>query len=311
MLVKYLLGETSATEDQSVKDWIDADPSHKKYFEQFRLIWDTSKQLALQSTVDENKAWDRFRHRVHIPTTSPKWMFGWTRIAAAIIVLLGIGLAAYFMINRETAPKEMSLTAAGTTRNDTLPDGTQLTLNKQSTINYPDRFTGNKREVTLSGEAFFNVAHDKQKPFIIQARDVRVIVVGTSFNIKEQPDSTEVIVETGIVQVIHRADTAQLTAGESITIAADGRPGIKQKVTDKLYNYYRSREFACHNTPLWKLVEVINEAYDSNIVFGNETLRHLPITTTFTNESLDQVLNVISLTFNIRVTRKDNQIILE
>jgi transmembrane sensor len=310
MLVKYLLREASPAEEQAVRSWIDADASHKKYFEQFRLIWDSSKQLALQSTVDENKAWEKFRHRT-IATQKPRKMFAWTRIAAAIVVLLGIGLVGYLLINRQTPPKDVSLASLDNTLRDTLPDGTQLILNKRSTLAYPDRFTGDKREVTLSGEAFFDVSPDKEKPFIIQARDVKVVVVGTSFNIKEQTDSTEVIVETGIVQVIHRTDTVELRAGESITIAADGEPGTKQKVTDKLYNYYRSREFVCDETPLWKLVEVVNEAYNTQIIIANDAIRHLTISTTFNNESLDQVLNVISLTFNITVIKKDNQVILQ
>jgi transmembrane sensor len=312
MLVKFLLGEASPAEEQSVRAWIEADVSHKKYFEQFQLIWDTSKQLALKSTVDENKAWEKFRHRVAKPIArKPKKLFAWTRIAAAIVILLGIGLVGYLLTNTQTPPKEISLASLDNTLRDTLPDGTQLTLNKKSTLSYPDRFTGDKREVTLSGEGFFDVTPDKKKPFIIQARDLKVVVVGTSFNIKEQPDSTEVIVETGIVQVIHRTDTVELKAGESIAIAVNGQPGTKQKVADKLYNYYRSKEFVCEETPLWKLVEVVNEAYNTNIIIGNDAIRHLPISTTFNNESLDQVLNVISLTFNITVIKKDDQVILQ
>ena len=64
----------------------------------------------------------------------------------------------------------------------------------------------------------------------------------------------------------------------------------KEQVTDKLYNYYRTKQFVCDDTPLWKLVEVVNEAYNSNILIGDPAIRNLTITTTFDNESLDQVL---------------------
>ena len=85
----------------------------------------------------------------------------------------------------------------------------------------------------------------------------------------------------------------------------------KEKVTDQLYKYYRTKEFVCDDTPLWKLVEVINEAYNSHIVIGNPALKDMSITTTFNNESLEQVLNVVSLTLNIRIIKEGDTIILQ
>ena len=85
----------------------------------------------------------------------------------------------------------------------------------------------------------------------------------------------------------------------------------RERSTDQLYRYYRTKEFVCEDTPLWKLVEVINEAYQSQLVIGNPALRDMPITTTFYNESLEQVLDVISITFNIKVERTGKTIILK
>ena len=83
---------------------------------------------------------------------------------------------------------------------------------------------------------------------------------------------------------------------------------VKAVEEEQLYNYYRTKEFVCDNTPLWKLVEVLNEAYQANIVIDRPGLRTLPLSATFNNESLDQVLEVISLTFNISVTRTEDTI---
>jgi len=90
-----------------------------------------------------------------------------------------------------------------------------------------------------------------------------------------------------------------------------GAVAEKEKVSDKLHNYYRTKEFVCDDTPLWKLVQVLNEAYKTNIVFGKEELKDLRMNTTFYNESLDQVLEVIHLTFNITVRKENGKIILE
>jgi ferric-dicitrate binding protein FerR (iron transport regulator) len=85
----------------------------------------------------------------------------------------------------------------------------------------------------------------------------------------------------------------------------------KDEVSDQLYKYYRTKEFVCDETPLWKLVDVINEAYNSHIVIGSPALRDMTLTTTFNNESLEQVLNVISITFNIKIIREGDAIILQ
>jgi transmembrane sensor len=85
---------------------------------------------------------------------------------------------------------------------------------------------------------------------------------------------------------------------------------VKDKVQDQLYNYYRSKQFVCDNTPLWKFVEVLNEAYGTNIIIENPKLRGLPLTTQFENESLDRILDVIHETFDIIVIKEKDRIIL-
>jgi transmembrane sensor len=311
LLVKYLLGEASDPEKQAVLDWIAADASNQQYFDQFKLIWDTSKELALQSPIDENKAWQRFQQRVNKPAAPVKKFNPLLRVAAAVTLFIGLSIGGYFIFKSQNQPKELVILAEQQVVNDTLPDGSMVTLNKRSLLSYPEKFKGNKREVVLKGEAFFNVSPDKKKPFIIYTGETEITVVGTSFNVKSIEGTIEVVVETGIVRVTKNGQTVELNAGERTTITPQVNTPVKEAVTDKLYNYYRTREFVCDDTPLWKLVEVINEAYDVNIVIKNEDLRNQSITSPFYNESLEQVLNVISETFKLKVTYKDNQIILE
>jgi len=78
-----------------------------------------------------------------------------------------------------------------------------------------------------------------------------------------------------------------------------------------LYSYYRTQTFVCNNTPLWKLVEILNEAYGVNIVIANNAKRDLQINSTFTNSSLDSTLKVIGLTYEIAVEKQGSQIILK
>jgi transmembrane sensor len=163
----------------------------------------------------------------------------------------------------------------------------------------------------MKGEAFFHVSPDKKKPFIIRVNDVTIRVVGTSFNVRSANGITEVIVETGVVQVTHHNKTVELRKDEKIKVQQKDSALVKDKVQDRLYNYYRSKQFVCDNTPLWKLVEILNEAYNSNIVIENPKLRGLLLTAPFDNESLDRILEVIHETFNIKVIKQQDRIILQ
>jgi len=313
--VKHLLGEASPEEEQTVIEWMKENETHQEYYNQFKKIWDQSKALASTSNVDVNKAWERFQNKIsgqHEPAKILRPRFSWIKIAASVILIAGLGFAAFMLVNKNTAPKEMVAQTGQNVLVDTLSDGSVITLNKRSTITYPSKFKGNTRTIALKGEAFFNVAPDKKKPFIISVNDVRVTVVGTSFNIKSENGSTEVVVETGIVRVTRSGKTVELNAGEKIVMDAKDSTTVKEAVSDKLYNYYRSKEFVCDETPLWKLVQVLNEAYDSKIIIGRKELNEKRITTTFYNESLEKILEIIHLTFDITVIKKeDGQIILQ
>ncbi|HEY5772889.1 MAG TPA: FecR domain-containing protein [Chitinophagaceae bacterium] len=314
--MKHLLGEASPGEEEAVNEWMNENTTNKEYYNQLKKIWDNSKKLAAESILDVDKAWERFQKRVADQNETPKIVnrsrFSWMRIAASIILITGLGIAAYFMINNSSESKEMVAQTGQNVLVDTLSDGSVITLNKRSSITYPSKFKGDTRAIALKGEAFFNVAPDKKKPFVISVNDVQVTVIGTSFNIKSENGNTEVVVETGIVRVTRSGKTVELIAGEKIVMSENDSNTTKEKVSDKLYNYYRSKEFVCDDTPLWKLVQVVNEAYDAKIVIGRKELNDMRLTTTFNNESLEKVLEVIHLTFDITVIKKeDGQIILQ
>jgi ferric-dicitrate binding protein FerR (iron transport regulator) len=101
-----------------------------------------------------------------------------------------------------------------------------------------------------------------------------------------------------------------LRKDEKIRVLQHDSTLIKENVQDRLYNYYRSREFVCDNTPLWKFVEILNEAYGANIIIENPKLRGLLLTAPFENESLDRILEVVHETFNITVIKETDRIIL-
>ena len=312
LLVKYMLNEASPEERALTEQWINASDANRKEFNDFKLIWDTSRELAVSSTISEDESWQRFRQRIqpHHPAVVRQMhrRMPTLRIAALLILAVGIG----WML-RQWLPtgKTVSIQSYATVLRDTLSDGSVVTLNKNSALSWPGRFSGDTRHVGLQGEAFFNVAPDKNKPFIIQVNDVTIKVIGTSFNVRSIRGHTQVIVETGVVQVSRRRQMVELHPAERVDVAESDSVITKQAVTDNLYNYYRSREFVCDNTPLWKLAQVLEDAYGTRIVIERPSLRSMPLTTTFHDQSLDTILGIISKTFSITVEKSANQVILK
>ena len=313
LLIKFLLKETSPEEDVQVQGWLAEDPENQKEFSRFELIWNSSKDLELESTVDTGKAWEHFQTR--IPSDSEdsgvhplRRNFSWLRIAAVLFIIAG----AWLFYSVLSGPSYNIISSGQMVRTETLPDGSRVTLNKNAVLSYKKDFTGNTRSVRLDhGEVFFDVSPDKSKPFIIEADQVSIRVLGTSFNVKQINSITEVIVESGRVQVSMDEQNIELRKGEKVLIKAGDAVLRKELSGDQLYNYYRTRVFVAENTPLWRVVEILNEAYQSNIIIENRELRELTLNATFRDESLDTILHVIAETFKASLVKEDGKIILK
>jgi transmembrane sensor len=316
LLAKHMLGEASNDEMQIINEWVKANDANLKYFNDFKLIWETSKTLKIESALNIEESWREFKQMANNRQTPAKVrpmfnMVSWLKIAAMALIVFG---AATLLYNKLTPgkPQLLTLRAMDKITTDTLSDGSVITLNKHSLITFPDRFTGNSREITLNkGEAFFNVAPNKAKPFLIHIGDAVVKVVGTSFNIKTDASKTEVIVETGVVQIIKKKVIVRLTPKEKADI--DHKSGVVKKGTsaDRLYDYYRTNQLVANKTPLWRVVQVLNDAYSVNIVIANKSIVTKPLSTTLIIGSLDQNLDVIRKTFNVQITHTGNKIIIQ
>lgn len=319
ILIKYILGEATVAERQEIDTWIAANNANAKKFEQVKIILETSKRLAQVSPLGETEAWEKFKEKRATRSEPAKVRSinantGWLRIAAAVVFLIGGGWIAYYLYDQRGGnPTELvSIKATNTVRVDTLPDGSIVHINKNSSITYAGDFES-RREIKLTGEAFFEVKHNERVPFTVHVNDINIRDVGTAFNVKSKQQNTEVIVESGIVQVSRSANSIRLTLNEMVRI----KPGDKQfkieKSTDQLYNYYRSNTFIANGTPLWRLVDILNEAYGSDIEIGNSALRNTPITVTIRYEdSLSKILEVIKgTTPEMHVNKTDHGFILK
>ena len=326
LLINYLLGECTASEKEAVENWIALSEENKKHYESFSQVWDKSKSLIDTVEVDENAAWERLEERMQKRVKKSKQLSFRRRVsmlAASIALLVGVFLTFNKLNDNPIAndkptvtktdlviidtPIVQTIASTSATKITSLADESVITLNKKSTLTTTDTFVNDERRVALKGEAFFSITPDKAKPFIIETQaNVEIRVVGTSFNVKSFADYTEVIVETGIVELTKGNSVMRLVKNDKARIYSKDSIIKVEKKTDDLYKYYRSKTFDCDNTPLWKVVEVLNEAYDEKIIIKNQSLRNLKLDTQIDQEPFDIIMQVLEATFEFTVTKKRN-----
>lgn len=318
LLARYLAGETDAEETGAAAAWIAASQENRAYYEGMKRIWDSVEQPETV-TFNADAAWQRLQTKMHNPpgekTETISSMILFRRIAAAVAALIVIGGIVWFASGRtETQPKLMaSVWKENADNTDTLPDGTVINLNRNSELTYPEKFTGNTREVTLKGEMFFDVEKDAAHPFIIHAGPISVKVLGTSFNVRAYPNSDSVLVtvKTGKVRCYAEHDSITLIPGDAAVYHTNDHRFRKLSDDNPNLLSYRTRIFHFNNTRLEDAVRILNEAYGCNIVFANDSLRDCVCSGNFRNEPLDYVLSVIGDLDNFTPKKQGNVILLE
>jgi ferric-dicitrate binding protein FerR (iron transport regulator) len=212
LLRKYLSKECTPAEKQALASLIadiDNDVLLKASVEDIWNEYQPAEQLPVQSS---DQYYERILQQIKpagtkqaiavaMPTYRTHFLRkGWVRLAAAAIIIAVAATAIYLArpLPAKQVAAKTALPNAGKPveliRNITLPDGSSVVLQANSTLDYPRSFTGQTREVTLTGEAYFDVAHDTAHPFIIHSGNIKTTVLGTAFNIKAWPADKEVIV---------------------------------------------------------------------------------------------------------------------
>jgi transmembrane sensor len=341
LLINYLLNETNKDEEAIVFYWINESEANRSYYEQFVSVWELSKSLDSTIEVDNELAWQKLKLKLNKKKSNVFELYKKPlSIAASIALVIGIIYLlqpkpvyikpiantnntksevpqAPKVVDTPSITKATPQSIAAILSNkkiltETLDDKSVITLNKNTQLNAPDKFAEKERRVQLKGEAFFAITPNKAKPFVVETQNnVEITVLGTSFNVKSYKEFTEVIVESGLVQVRYHAKAVLLRPNESARIDKGDSTIVIQKINNKLYKYYRNKIFECEETPLWKFVEVLNEAYGDSVRIENNNLKNLKLTTSFNNESLSNILEILSETFDFEVVRSSNKYLLK
>lgn len=272
------------------------------------------------------RAWEKIQGRIDPKEQQPSSVIRRLmarpvmRIAASVMMAVMLSVAGYeFLQNRDKSGSMVEISASmSKVSTHTLPDGTVVSLNSDTHLQYPSSFDGNIREVTIVGEAYFEVTPNPAKPFIIHAGQAQVTVLGTSFNVRAYPDADqmEVTVQTGKVQVVNSKTAAKqaneliLTPGEKGTLVHGSNTLLKSVNDNPNFIAWKTRDLVFRSTSLSEVITNLENVYKVRIRLEDPELGGQLLTAHFNNYPLDFILKVIETTFLLETRHVDGQYIL-
>jgi ferric-dicitrate binding protein FerR (iron transport regulator) len=301
ILLKHFLNETSENEENEIAKF------KKSNSEEYAILSHLWKRNDIEVIdFDSKKAWEQVQLKVD--TNKPKIRPFYTKlmriVAVAAILIIGI-FSIYYLLGTGINQNRIEITSIERGKEIVLADGSKVWLNKNAVLTYPDKFDKNTRNVELSGEAFFEIAKNPSKPFIVNMSNATVTVVGTSFNINSKENETEIVVATGTVKVTDTDNSKSelITVGYSAKVKDNNIE--KYKTSSPNYLAWRTGEFVFKDTPINQVVKDLNSYYESQIILNNDEIECL-FTATFIKANLGDIVDVLKLTCDIEIIKEDN-----
>ncbi|MEP6950957.1 MAG: FecR family protein [Ginsengibacter sp.] len=313
LVTKYLAGEATPEEAIAIGHWI-KEPANKKQFDEISSVWNLLPQSSIHKSPDHAIAWSQLQNSISKKRSFRK-MESMPRVYAAAAVVAGIiicGVIFYNVFNNHTSVTRefITLAASRDLLKDTLPDGSIIILNRNSSVQYPQDFNKTNRLINLHGEAYFNIAPDKKNPFIINEGELNIKVVGTLFNVSktENPQSIKVQVQSGIVKMYTSKSEITISKGQTGIYIKDNNVLTIKDSVDVNSMAYATGSFSFTNKSLGEISSYLEKAFGVTILFKNRDLPQCRMTAKFENKPLDYIIHVISITLNIQYTIQNNSI---
>lgn len=302
-LIAFIKGELEDEKRVAIRNWISSSPEHQKYFEKTRDIWDHHGQKAEAYQPDLEAAWSHVDVRINSKGNTWQWVY---RVAAALVIISGLS---YFFIQKETSQTNavaalVEHQTTSTIEDLTLPDGTVITLNKGASLTYDQSFDATIRLVKLQGEAFFDVARDEDRPFVIETKHTKTEILGTSFSISETGQETILNVVSGKVAFSGaEKEPIFLTKGNRGTLTESGEL-VKSQNDDRNFMSWKTGELIFENDPLSTVLQHLDRHFE--VTFQSEVEGSPTLTARFKNQPLEEILVIISGTLEIEIEATDH-----
>ena len=265
LVSRYLNGKATSEEEQALLAEVQHTPARKALFQQRTAAW------IPEQTPEMDRKWSRLAAQITpLPQEAalPRHTFRWYAIAAAVILLLIGGVSGYlYRFTHSSQPAWETLVADASDLSTTLPDGSQLYLRAHSTLRYAADFPLH-RQVTLTGEAFFDVRPDAQHPFVVTAEALTLTVKGTSFSVSAHADSAAVVLLTGQVNLTcpNQREAVELRPNQRATYYQATEQLTLTEVDSEQLTLWRKGIITYENATIETIIQLIEQAYHVKVV---------------------------------------------
>ncbi len=299
LIARYLNGECSASEQNEIRHWIESSNENQQLFFHIKDTWDA----ALKIKDNSENALLQFYKQQAIQNNNSKKVIQLWRWATSIAAVFVVGLVSVLVLNTQPEPSSMVTfkVPLGSRSEVLLADGSQVVLNSGSEINYPATFNSKQREVSLKGEAFFEVKSDKSNPFIVKTSDFNVRVTGTQFNVCSYDDnnfSSLTLAEGKVeLQFAGSSELVNVIPGQQLKLNRENSK-YNLSVSDVDADLaWKDGEFCFKEITFPELVKRLERWYDVKLLYSASELEKMEYSGRFKNqETIWQVLDALKLT---------------
>ncbi|WP_286829003.1 MULTISPECIES: FecR family protein [Kordiimonas] len=306
--VGLMSGDNRAHTEADLADWRDEDPRHSQAYAELAAMTadlDAVGEAALQ------EEFERELHEAAEERKRQRWVAGISSLAAGFVVAAVLSVSMWV-----SAPEPVTYaTAKGQRSTIALADGSVLQLNTNTQVT--TLMEDDERHVTIErGEAFFSVKRDESRPFIVDAGDTQVRVLGTKFNVRLGASSNVVSVLSGLVSVAQRSDdddvreVALLHAGEQAEHDANKNEAVVEGFDTGSVMAWRTGKALYHETPLSVVVQDLNRYFNAPLEIADAQLADLPVSGTFNLTDQDVVVDALESAFSIDAVKRLDGVIL-
>lgn len=312
LIEKHLRGVANPAEEAELQSWRSANAENQRHFKEVKRLDTAMQSMDFGLQADTNSEWQKLRRQIgkqEAKVVAMKPRFNYLRIAAMFALLLATGwlIKTQFLAgNANTFAAEYTV-AKGKTEVVELADGTKVHLNADSKLAVFSDFNETERRVKLTGEAFFEVAKNKEVPFLIQTGEVTTRVVGTAFNLTAYPDNGMVAINVteGVVEFADADEKVRLTANKAANFdVTSGK--IKEVPFQQSELAWQQGGLVFKNEPFALILKDLERKFDVKIADKSGSEKRMLTEAVEANESAKDVLNRLALTANLTLIEKDN-----
>lgn len=308
-IIAYLEGKLSAEEQKEFEAKIHASTELQKEVDDVRFIFDTTREISTRKGINTTKNWKQLSWRIKLDRNRRK--IGHFIRSSAAILLIPVLFGSYFLFDRLQKWNNLSVeqieltTAFGLVSKVTLPDSSEVWMNSGSTISYPKQFSGWRRTVKISGEAYFKVSSDRLNRFdVITPNGIMVSAYGTEFNVSayEDDDQIEATLVEGNIEITKGEDTDAyiLQPGHQFTYDKTNDQMEITRSNVLVKTAWKDGKMVFRRANMTEIVQKLSRHFNVNIKLQDTELYDYEYSATFTTETLNEILFLLEKTAPIR-----------